>query len=342
MTANHHTPSSEATLEQSLARVAALEADVAYLRQELDDARVLNRIVAAVADARELSTAFTGVCTALASAYDVPQVALAVLDREQACLHVVAEYCAPGRPQGLGERIPLIGNPIIDYVSAHRMPLAIEDVSTDVRVVQVRDLFARRGTRSILIAPIFVQDELIGTVGLDAIEPRVFRERDINLAQHVSGAISQGLYNVRLYEAVQRELTERRRAEAVIQEQAAMLALLSTPLIPITDRVLILPLIGELDTTRARQVLSTLLDGVARQRAASIIIDITGMPMVDTQVASALLQAAQAVQLLGAETIITGVRPEIAQTLVSLGVEMRGIRTFSTLQSAVKHAIRRG
>lgn len=129
--------------------------------------------------------------------------------------------------------------------------------------------------------------------------------------------------------------------EQVIVAQQQALRELSTPLIPLTDSVVVMPLIGSVDSRRAQQIVDTLLDGVAESRASTAIIDITGVPVVDTQVASALLQAAQAVRLLGANVMLTGIRPEVAQTLVGLGVDMSGITTRSTLQSAIAEAFLR-
>ncbi len=102
-----------------------------------------------------------------------------------------------------------------------------------------------------------------------------------------------------------------------------------------------MPLIGAIDSARAQQIMETLLEGVAQHRSDVVILDITGVQVVDTQVANALLQAAQAVKLLGAQVILTGIRPHIAQTLVSLGVDLRGIVTRSTLQTGVAYALER-
>src|SRR6185295_2919913 len=104
--------------------------------------------------------------------------------------------------------------------------------------------------------------------------------------------------------------------------QAAALDELSTPLIPISDDTVIMPLIGNIDSRRAQQVIEALLEGVAETRTQVAILDITGVPVVDTQVANALIGAAQAVKLLGAQVVITGIRPEVAQTLVGLGVDL--------------------
>jgi rsbT co-antagonist protein RsbR len=144
------------------------------------------------------------------------------------------------------------------------------------------------------------------------------------------------------------DITERKRAEALrrqqiefeetIRAQNAVLAELSTPLIPISDQVMVMPLIGAVDSRRAQQVIETLLQGIASSGAQIAILDITGVPVVDTQVANALIHAAQAVKLLGAQVVLTGIRPEVAQTLVGLGADLGGIITRSSLQSGIAYA----
>jgi rsbT co-antagonist protein RsbR len=146
------------------------------------------------------------------------------------------------------------------------------------------------------------------------------------------------------------DITDRKQAEEAIRQsqmqqeiilaQQATLEELSTPLIPISDTVMVMPLIGSMDSRRAQQVLDTLLRGVAAARAEIVIIDITGVSIVDTQVANALIRAAQAVKLLGAQVMLTGIRPEVAQTLVGLGAELP-IVTRSTLQSGIEYAMHR-
>ena len=146
------------------------------------------------------------------------------------------------------------------------------------------------------------------------------------------------------------DVTERRRAreerqklqEELIQAQTATLQELSTPLIPISDTVLVMPLIGRIDARRANQILESLLIGIQTQQADLAIIDITGVNLVDTQVAHVLIQAARAVKLLGAQVVLTGLRPEVAQTLVSLGVDLSDIVTRGTLQSGIAYGLKRG
>ena len=139
-------------------------------------------------------------------------------------------------------------------------------------------------------------------------------------------------------------VTEEAVRQAVAQEEAlraqnAVLAELSTPLIPISDDVMVMPLIGAVDSRRAQQVMHALLEGTASRNARTVILDITGVPVVDTQVANALIGAARALRLLGAQVVLTGIRPEVAQTMVGLGVDLGSVTTRSSLQSGIAFAI---
>jgi len=144
------------------------------------------------------------------------------------------------------------------------------------------------------------------------------------------------------------DVSERNRLEAertsyrdeLIQAQAQALAERSTPLIPLGDGVVAMPIIGAIDRDRADQVVETLLAGCAARQARVAILDVTGVPHADTAVARALLRAAAAVRLLGVEPILTGIRPEVARALVALDVDLKGLVTLSTLQDGIFHAAR--
>lgn len=127
--------------------------------------------------------------------------------------------------------------------------------------------------------------------------------------------------------------------EQIIAAQAETLRQLSTPLIPIAAGVLALPLIGPVDSERAHLILDTLLSSVAAQGARRVLLDITGVPSVDNEVAVLLVRATQAVRLLGAEVFLTGIRAEVAQRLVSLGVDLSGMRTLGSFQSGIAMAL---
>ncbi len=139
---------------------------------------------------------------------------------------------------------------------------------------------------------------------------------------------------------IEQELhTLRVQRQQALDAQHNALRELSTPLIPLTDGVVIMPLIGTIDSQRAQQVMETLLEGVARHQSRLVILDITGVSVVDTQVAQAFIQSAQAVRLLGAQVMLTGIQPQIAQTLVHLGVDLSGIQTRSSLQEGIAAAL---
>jgi rsbT co-antagonist protein RsbR len=147
-----------------------------------------------------------------------------------------------------------------------------------------------------------------------------------------------------LEDVTQQVLAEEAQHQSLIQNeiirmQQLNLEELSTPLIPITDEITIMPLIGSMDTRRVQRVMETLLTGISQTRANTVIIDITGVPMVDTQVADVLIRAADAVRLLGATAMITGIRPEVAQTLIGLGVDLSGLQTLGSLQSGIALAL---
>jgi rsbT co-antagonist protein RsbR len=97
---------------------------------------------------------------------------------------------------------------------------------------------------------------------------------------------------------------------------------LGSPVIPLLPNVLLIPLIGAIDSSRARQIVEAVLEGVSSHQATTVLLDISGVALVDTQVANSLLQAAQAARLLGAQVVPLGVRPEIAQSIVGLGLDL--------------------
>jgi ABC-type sugar transport system substrate-binding protein len=127
----------------------------------------------------------------------------------------------------------------------------------------------------------------------------------------------------------------------IIASQRSMIQELSTPIIPISDKILVLPLVGTIDSARARQIMESMLGAIGKIQAAVLIIDITGVALVDTGVAHYLLQAARAAQLLGALVMLVGISPEVAQTVVQLGVDLSSLPTYSSLQVGLEHARRR-
>ncbi|GIW01846.1 PAS domain-containing protein [Roseiflexus sp.] len=129
--------------------------------------------------------------------------------------------------------------------------------------------------------------------------------------------------------------------EALIAAQQAAIRELSTPLIPVADGVVVMPIVGTVESTRALQIMETLLTGIAQYRAHTALLDITGVKVIDTQIAAALVRAAQSARLLGTDVILTGISPEVAQTLVHIGADLSALKTHSSLQRGIAYALRR-
>ncbi len=128
--------------------------------------------------------------------------------------------------------------------------------------------------------------------------------------------------------------------DRTVSLQRIALQELSASLIPVFEKISVMPLVGTIDTERAKLIMENLLEGVVRQRAEVVLLDITGVPVVDTMVAHHLIQAADAVRLVGAKCMLVGIRPEIAQTIVTLGINLIDFTTTSTLQRGMQEALR--
>lgn len=126
--------------------------------------------------------------------------------------------------------------------------------------------------------------------------------------------------------------------EEVILRQTNEITEISTPVIRVWDGILALPIIGTLDSSRTQVVMESLLNEIVETGSSIAILDISGVPAVDSLVAQHLIKTVSATRLMGAECVISGIRPEIAQTIVHLGIDLSGIVTKATLASALKHA----
>lgn len=128
--------------------------------------------------------------------------------------------------------------------------------------------------------------------------------------------------------------------ERVIRQQQEAIRELSTPVLPVRERLLILPIIGVIDPHRARQLTEQLLAGIRTNRAKVVVMDITGVPAIDSAVANHLVQTVEAARLLGAAIIVTGLSPAIAQTLVTIGMDLGKMTTVGDLQGGIEEAER--
>jgi len=170
--------------------------------------------------------------------------------------------------------------------------------------------------------------------------------------RHTSERTTDVLYNAAVYKdeagkvqgvfAAARDITERKKTEEalakqteIIQRQAREILEISTPVMQVWEGVLVAPLIGTLDSQRTQQFMERLLERIVESNSPMALVDVTGVPTIDTQTAQHLIDTISAVRLLGAQVILTGIRPAIAQTLVHLGVDLSGITTRSSLSGGL-------
>jgi PAS domain S-box-containing protein len=144
---------------------------------------------------------------------------------------------------------------------------------------------------------------------------------------------------LRGFSKVTRDLTERKQAEEQIQQQSKEIMELSTPVMQVWQGVVVAPLIGSLDSNRTQQFMERLLNSIVETNSPVALVDITGVPTIDTQTAQHLIETISAVRLLGAQVVLTGVRPAIAQTLVHLGIDLSNILTRASLSAGLQVAL---
>lgn len=158
---------------------------------------------------------------------------------------------------------------------------------------------------------------------------------DPHRLQSIVLALNKWLFDITLASIGEMYLETR---EHVIKQQQEAIQELSTPVLPLRSGLLLLPVIGVIDSQRARQLTEQLLDGIRGHRAKAVVIDLTGVPAVDSAVANHLLQTVRAAKLLGASAVVTGISTENAQTLTRIGVDLTGLVTTSDLQSGIEEA----
>lgn len=195
--------------------------------------------------------------------------------------------------------------------------------------------------QDLLYVPLFGRDgQIVGIIGLD--DPQNGRrptEASLHIIELFAQETGLALQNAQLLQDLRLLNTD---LQDMLDAQVQLLQTvedLASPVVPIVDGVIVLPLVGYVDERRAEQILEALLGGVEEHRAQVVILDTTGVPVIDTQVANHLMQAVRAARLLGAEAILVGIRPDVAQALVALGVSLTQVVTRSDLQSGFQYAL---
>lgn len=197
-------------------------------------------------------------------------------------------------------------------------------------------IIALNFTLIITIAAVFFR--VFGNVLAEALARALAREHELDeLRRSLEHTVSARTAEL---QAALSEVEARAAAQATLlaenSEQREVIREMSVPVLPVSDATLVMPLIGALDSHRLREAQEQALSHVERTRAKRLILDITGVPVVDTQVAQGLIQLVQSLRLLGAEAVLVGIRPEVAQTIVGLGLTLETTRTASDVQSALQ------
>lgn len=313
--------------------------------QELDELRAASarlaaqyEVTRALAESDGFREAAPRILRAVCEALGWELGLLWALDRGESVLRFVEAWSADGQDAGEFVRLSRArtfgpGDPgLPGRVWGRGEPLWVEDLAAD-QTFPRSSLAARAGLHAALAFPVLMQGETIAVLEFFSRELRPPDGALLAMMSHVGSQIGQ---------VIERQRAEAERArlrEEVIRVQDELLAQLSTPIIPLNPRVVLMPLVGDMDEKRARRLLEALLRGLERTRAQVAIIDITGVSNVDARVADTLVAAARAARLLGTEVVLTGIRAAVARTLVQLGVELSGLNTRKTLQEGIDLAL---
>lgn len=234
----------------------------AALAQQLRETELLNRVTGH-AVSLDVDTALVEICREIADYFDLDQAGIALLTEDRQALRVVADHSPEAVPSVVGVMIPIQGNPSAEIVLETRRAVAFTDAQNDPRLEQIHALMKTRGVASILIAPLFVRDEIIGTIGIDSYEPREFSETEIALVERVALSISTALENARLYRSAQLELAERSRAEQQVRQRNQELEVISRVSAVMTT---------DIDTVTALETLARELVSTFRARNCGIAL----------------------------------------------------------------------
>ncbi|HDQ73130.1 MAG TPA: STAS domain-containing protein, partial [Chloroflexi bacterium] len=201
--------------------------------------------------------------------------------------------------------------------------------------------------------PLIASERVIGIINIESPQVDAFSEDEVRLLNTLASNLAVFVERAQLFDQMEQRVEERTRdlrasmeererlQQEVIEVQQQALRELSSPVIPLTDRIIVMPLIGSVNTMRAREIMRSLLAGIGAHQAQVVILDITGVPIVDSGVAQHLNKTIQAARLKGAHTIVTGISDAVAETIVDLGIDWEDVETLPDLQTGLVLALRR-
>lgn len=210
-------------------------------------------------------------------------------------------------------------------------PAVLEQTVGEIAQGQMRDGVERADALELLDAQ---RDAIYRVLGQSALSPgeQLEAARALEDLSHRSARAIIETYHQDVIDRLREASATQERLREAIQE-------LSNPIIPVYNGVLVVPLVGRVDSARAQTLTEALLEAIAREQAEMVLLDITGVAVVDTSVANHLMQTARAARMLGSQVVLVGISAEVAQTLVQLGLDLGHLVTLSNLQSGLEYAL---
>ncbi|KYF54804.1 sugar regulator, partial [Sorangium cellulosum] len=237
------------------------------------------------------------------------------------------------------ERAPVAEDSLVGRVMSSCSSLVIDTASSEYQ--HFSDVAEARwnGARTLVGVPLLSREAVLGVLMLSSPRPDACSANDLALIERVASVAAVVLENARLLSRIKERTREleslSRRQEALLDTIAAM----SSPAVPIAPGVLVMPIVGTLDAQRSGRFIEAMLQEISEHKARAVIIDVTGMAVVDASAASHIAQAARAAAMLGSEVVLVGIAPEAARLMVDQGLDLGGIVTRSTLELGFSYAL---
>jgi GAF domain-containing protein len=350
---NYDTPHMFDEHDQNLLAAFANQAAIALqnaqmveeTQRRVREVQLLHSVGLTAASGARLEETLQAAVQAIATEFGATMVGIALVDWEESRLRVAASVGYPS--EVLTGTISTLDEGITGWVARHNEPVLIPDVREDPRYIDVAS-----DTRSELCVPLVVGSQVIGVLNVESPQPNAFTSDDLRLLSTLAHNLGVVTELARLVESLEQMVEERttdlresleereQLQQEVIEAQKQALKELSTPIIPVLDHIIVMPLIGAIDTLRARDITRALLAGIREHQAKVVILDITGVPIIDSGVASYLNKTIQAARLKGARTIVTGTSEAVAETIVDLGIDWSGIETLPDMRAGLVAALR--